>query len=497
MPFKELKLIFIVSIIGLFILGQSACKVDEDPEGENPVPVINEISPTSKTAHMASFTLTVEGSDFAGNSVIVFNNITKSTEYVDSTRLTCQIDPDDMPFNSSLQPGVSAVNNQTAEVPVFVRSPEPGGGDSATFNFTVLQQHRFNAPVDITNTTANIELEPAIAIDDEGNISVLYQATNNAGTLFAIDYLRSDDGGTTWNTPVRLVESTVSATEPRIALDSSGNLYTTFFAAGQLYFMSSGDEGASWSAPVALSAPSDTVLESAIAVDAFDGLHIIWGQVDANFNTPILYILSSNYGATWSSPVNIFADYLNYRTVYQPDLVSNGESSLVATWMAWPIGGSRYGDVFTNFSGNNGLSWNNTDTRFPVTSSSVLAVNPDGYIDMVQAHSYLPFADQIVFYQSTDGGANWGGRSEVTADGFDSNPRVAVDSIDNVDVIYFNSMGYHFNRSIDGGVNWLEPVNLTASDANAAVMALDPAGNIYIIYENGVTGNLAMITSIQ
>lgn len=497
MPFKELKAVFIISLIGLFILGQSACKVSDDPGSENPVPVINELSPTSHTAHMPAFTLTVEGSSFVDDSVIVFNNITQDTVYVDSTRLTCQIAPEDMPYNSSLQPGVSAVNNETTDVQVYVSSPEPGGGNSASLNFTARQQHEFNDPVDISGNVNNTELEPAIAIDGDGNISVLYRTNNSSATLFSIDYLRSDDGGDTWNTPVRLVESTLSASDPRIALDSSGNLFVTFFAAGQLYFMSSGDEGASWSAPVALSTPSDVALESAITVDANNVIYIIWGQEDANFNSPILFIQSQNYGATWSSPVNIFADYRNYRTVYEPDLVAHGDSGLVATWMAWPIGGSRYGDVFTNFSPNNGGSWNITDNRFPVTSSSVLAVSPDGYIDMVQAHSYLPFTDQILFYQSTDGGENWDGRTEVTANGYDSNPDVAVDSIDNVNVIYFNSMGYNFNRSIDGGVNWLEPVNIAPNDANAAVMALDSNGNIFIFYENGDTGNLAMITSVR
>lgn len=497
MPNTFFKAVLILPLVGMMLMSFSACKVGEDVQGEHPVPVINELSPTSTTAHMATFTLTVTGSGFVGDSVIVINNINKNTVYVDSTHLTCQIDPEDLPFSTLLPASVSATENQTSDVPVYVSSPAPGGGTSDSLNFTVYQQHRFNDPVDITGATGFTELEPAAAIDSQGNISVLYQTRNNSSTVFAIDYIRSSDGGETWRTPVRLVESTLSATEPRIALDSAGNLFTTFFAAGQLYFMSSGNEGVSWSAPIALSSPSDETLESAIVVDANDGINIIWPQVDSNFNSPILFVRSLNYGATWSSPVNIFADYQNYRTVYQPHMVSDGNNGLVATWMAWPIGGSRYGDVFTNFSSNDGFSWNSTDNRFPVTSSSVLAANPDGNIDMIQASSYLPFADQIVFYQSTDGGENWGSRSDITANGYDSSPRVAVDALDNVNVIYFNSGGYFYNRSIDGGVNWLDPVNVAPNEANAAAMVLDPTGNIFIFYENGTTGNLAVVTGVQ
>jgi hypothetical protein len=493
----RIKAVILTLFLGVFLFTFSGCKVDGEDVTDNPVPVLDGLSPSSKTTHMPTFTLTVNGSGFIASSRIIFNGVSKTTEYVSTTVLTCQIEPGDLPTGGpAAGSAYSGTQSASITVPVLVRNPAPGGGDSGSLNFNVRIQHEFTVPAAIPTGSAS-SLNPAVAIDDNGRLSVLYEARNIDSTVFSIDYIRSDDSGSTWSGPVKLVESSISAHEPRIALDSEGNINVTFYAAGQLYFLRSTDDGVSWSFPIALSPVTAEILESSIVVDNGDSINVIWPQRDANFNFPIQFVRSTDNGATWSAPVNIFPSFENYRAVYHPVLAADNDGGFFAAWMSWPVGGSRYGDVLTNYSHDNGANWSTDDTRFNVCSWADIAVNPNGDVDLLLASSYLPFADQIVFHQSIDRGVSWSAEIDVTADGFDSRPAVAVDSIDNVNVIYFNSIGCHFNRSIDGGVTWGTSVLLVGNHAGAAGMVVDNQGNIYIVYEDGNTSQLSLITSVK
>jgi len=78
----------------------------------NPVPTITSLSPPSVVAGTGGFTLTVDGTNFIGSSVVRWNGADRPTTYVSGTRLTVQISAMDV-----LLAG-------TARVTVF--NPPPG-----------------------------------------------------------------------------------------------------------------------------------------------------------------------------------------------------------------------------------------------------------------------------------------------------------------------------------------------------------------------------------
>ena len=89
----------------------------------NPVPTLTSISPTSKTAGDAAFTLTVNGGSYINGSVVRFNGNDRTTTFVNSGQLTAQI---------------TAADVQTAgSFPITVFNPAPGGGLSSLVNLTV------------------------------------------------------------------------------------------------------------------------------------------------------------------------------------------------------------------------------------------------------------------------------------------------------------------------------------------------------------------------
>jgi subtilase family serine protease len=91
---------------------------------DNPLPVLNSISPTNIAMGSTEFTLTVNGSNFNSSSIVNFNGQPVATAFVSAKMLTAAI---------------PAANVATAGIdPVTVSNPAPAGGTSAATSFSVL-----------------------------------------------------------------------------------------------------------------------------------------------------------------------------------------------------------------------------------------------------------------------------------------------------------------------------------------------------------------------
>jgi hypothetical protein len=495
---KKLLRLVIASWLGVLLLTSGNCKVsEEDISGRNPVPVLSSISPSAHVAHMPSFTLTVTGSDFVRGSKIVFNGIERVSEYVSSGELTCRIDPNDIPAGSASQyTGTRDTGSADSTVPVLVRSPTPGGGNSNTRDFTVHSDHTFTDPAAITAGDA-IYANPALAVDDSGTLFLVYEFYDRNTNIFAIDFTRSTDNGETWETPYRLVQFIASGSyNPCIALDSLGNINVAYYSSGGITFTLSEDQGMSWNTPRLISSFSPEIVEPAMAIGPGDSINIVWPQRDDNLNFPVYFTRSVDYGATWSPPVNSFAGWQNSSWTYNPAIALDSNQGIYVTWTVWPVGGSRYSFVYSNYSHDNGATWSNSDSYFGVCSSSDIAVDPDGNVDLLLESSYLPFSNQVVFRQSKDRGVSWNIRIDVTSDRFDSDPGLVIDSAGNINVIYYYNNGFFFNRSVNNGIAWGAEISLTGS-GSAMDMAVDLAGNICMVYEHGGSDQLYFLRSNQ
>ena len=89
----------------------------------NSAPTLASISPTSATAGGAAFTLTVNGSGFVSTSTVKFNGVAKTTTFKSASQVTAAIAASDIA-------AAGTVN-------VTVTNPAPGGGTSASTQFTI------------------------------------------------------------------------------------------------------------------------------------------------------------------------------------------------------------------------------------------------------------------------------------------------------------------------------------------------------------------------
>src|SRR3989338_5288651 len=90
-------------------------------EVANPVPGLTTLSPSTKTAGSATFTLTVNGSNFVGNSVVRWNDSDRTTTFVSAAQVTASIPAGDIAAGGTPQ--------------VTVYNPTPGGGTSSALTF--------------------------------------------------------------------------------------------------------------------------------------------------------------------------------------------------------------------------------------------------------------------------------------------------------------------------------------------------------------------------
>jgi hypothetical protein len=121
---------------------------------QSPVPAIGSLSPVSAPAASPAFTLTVNGTGFVTNSVVLWNGAQRATTFVSATQLRAAIDAAD----------VASVGQAS----VTVSTPAPGGGVSNAVAFAITPP-----PVITVNATA---VAPGT--------SVTMTLTNGAGSAY-------------------------------------------------------------------------------------------------------------------------------------------------------------------------------------------------------------------------------------------------------------------------------------------------------------------------
>lgn len=505
------RVVLFGSVAIIIVMGiLSGCSIAENKLGksDNPVPVLTAISPDAKVSHMPSFTLTVTGSDLGSDSVIVFNGVEKTTTYVDSGTLNCEIEPGD------IDPGASTMADagmSDASLPVLVRNPPPGGGDSGTLNFTVYENHSFSPGVTVAEGEG-IFTRPSIDVDDAGYIGIACEFYPDSTALWLDDvvFIGSQDGGGTWSAPVTIDQSDQPEFYPVLVLDnrsdSSGSgagvsevdpsegINVAYNRYSSLYFSRSVDGGGTWSTPHSVnSTPSVRIVQPHMAVDSEDGLNLVFNYDDTTgeCGARILFSRSLDNGVTWSDPVDVYNEWTNAGTVYNHRLAVDAEGGVYATWTEWPCEASRYSYVYTNYSHDHGETWYDEDEYFGVGDSSDVAVAPDGTVGLIVQSAFLPFQYNLEYHDSMDRGVSWSAPIEAVP-GDPSDPLMVIDRAGNINVVYnvyYAYKGCSFVRSTDGGATWSTPV-LIAEEAKAIDMAVDYWGNVLLVWENGVTGDI-------
>src|SRR5215210_7531339 len=119
---------------------------------------------------------------------------------------------------------------------------------------------------------------PSLAITRQGTVRVYVSYHDNStGTTQA--YLIRSKKKTKFRQPVNITPHDGGAFSPRVALDSSENLYVVWGdgeAGSRIAFVRSSDQGENFTAPVYLSGSSVSALDPEIAVDSANAINVVW-----------------------------------------------------------------------------------------------------------------------------------------------------------------------------------------------------------------------------
>lgn len=153
-----------------------------------------------------------------------------------------------------------------------------------------------------------------IMADSKGTLHLIYGISSADGYKNSVYYARSDDGGTSWQEPILVYEAdpgVPSALSTFAAVDMAGRIHVgitlrsqEYGVASELLYTRSLDGGYTWQPAQVVATQSEATPNVAvIAPFAFgeDEIHLTWHDPRR------MHMWSSDGGATWSSPVEIFS----------------------------------------------------------------------------------------------------------------------------------------------------------------------------------------------
>jgi hypothetical protein len=194
-------------------------------------------------------------------------------------------------------------------------------------------------PVALANNTAAVAWGSDIAADASDNLHVVYTTRGDDAGIY---YIRSTDGGTSWQLPIKLsdpfapLEDSLSVV--KITADDSGNVHAVWQTNqaqgyGQaVYYVRSADSGESWSGPMRLGWRDPEDYEVAwpylTAIGATE-LHLIYIDGPGMGSVGRFHRVSKDGGETWSKPYHILTDMVGVNGYVVPIVDGAGQMHLI------------------------------------------------------------------------------------------------------------------------------------------------------------------------
>ncbi|MFJ9584821.1 sialidase family protein [Streptomyces acidicola] len=312
-----------------------------------------------------------------------------------------------------------------------------------------------DCPPDSTQYTLNSETEPFVAANpaDPDNLAVIWQQDRHAwGSSRGIVISVSEDGGRTWERkPLPgfspCADTIGRVTNPHIVFGPDGTLHASVTMIGDrasVWTTSSQDGGTTWGTPVALADDTREVIhdKQAVTVDPRDPdrLYAVWNRrTMAEDKHDLLLATSDDGGATWESPRSVYRPATTAGTVGAQVLVQRDGSLLCVFFESdHPIGGVATPPLPEQIrairSTDGGRTWSGPVTvaditlnvpRFPGTSNQFMApgIVPDVALDPITGTVYAVWGDAglsasgsaVGMSASYDGGRTWTTPRKVNA----------------------------------------------------------------------------------
>jgi len=313
---------------------------------------------------------------------------------------------------------------------------------------------------------------------------------DNRDGNWEIYYKRSTDGGTNWDSDVRLTTNDGAASFfPSVA--STGNDVHVVWEDNrdgnfEIYTKRSTDGGTSWDSDVRLTNDRFYSVHPSVAVSG-SIIHVVWyDQRDGN--DEIYTNRSTNRGTSWGGDLRLTSD--GARSWY-PSVAASGSNVHVV----WSDGRDGSDEIYIKRSTDGGASW---DPDLRLTSSGagswVPSVTASGSYVHVVWEDYRDGNEEIYTKRSTNGGTSWDGDHRLTNNSaYSEYPSVTVSGL-NVHVVWQDNRDGNFeiytNRSTNGGTSWGGDLRLITNSANSNNPSVATSGSkVHVVWRDQRDGN--------
>ncbi|MFI5125767.1 MAG: PKD domain-containing protein [Candidatus Acidiferrales bacterium] len=389
--------------------------------------------------------------------------------------------------------------------------------DQTPSNTNIMFSHSTNAgvafstPVNLSNDSADSG-SPQIAVDTAGNIYVVWEHDSpNLGIFFS----RSTDGGATFSTPAVLSVSALGSFSPQIAVDSNGNISVVWeddvSLTSDISFSYSADHGATFSFPKSLSFHTGNSVSAEVAIDLTGNIDVVW-ENDSPGNFDIFFSRSADSGATFSTPKNLSH---GSGDAQNPQIGLDAKGNINLVW-ADNIPPDFNPDSYFARSSDGGATFS---SPLNISNNAGFSANPFLTIDAganinVAWEDNTPGNGDIFFSRSTDSGATFSASVNLSNDPLLSlAPVIAADKNGNINVTWQDATPgisqIFFSRLASGTVANQPPVanagayqTLECSGPSGSSVTLDgskssdPDGDVLSFVWKDEAGNLVGTTAI-
>lgn len=250
--------------------------------------------------------------------------------------------------------------------------------------------------------------------------------------------------------------------------------------------------------PTNISNDNDSARRTRIGMDSQNNISVVWDDESNNGVIDVVYTRSTDHGATWSQKVGVSNS--GFESVY-PDLAIGTSADINVVWEEH-LGGNS--EIYFSRSVDNGVSWSNPVNISKTSDNSTLpAVTVDklghiyvAWVESIYFRTKAGYSSFIYFSHSTDGGISWIQPLELTETVCEKGPAIATDPSNNIfvafrvgkcaaegDVVVMNSG--------DGGYSWLpqQYVSTGDGDADHPALGVDSSGNLNLVWQQITSGN--------
>jgi hypothetical protein len=257
---------------------------------------------------------------------------------------------------------------------------------------------------------------PSVAVSGS-NVNVVWQDSRDGNS--EIYYKRSTDGGETWGVDTRLTNNSANSWQPCVAVFGSNvNVVWQDGREGnmEIYYKRSEDGGASWSSDIRMTNnPAVSSLPSVAVSGSF--IHTVWYD-ERDGKREIYYKLSSDGGKNWGADTRLTN---NTAASHYPSIAVSGSNVHVV----YKYAGKD--DIYYKLSTDNGINWGDEIGLTKSISYDYSSIAVSGLNVHVVWQVGNVGNSEIYYIRSGDGGKTWVDKTQLTnSTGISWLPSVAV-----------------------------------------------------------------------